>query len=298
MVVRYWPGGTPPLNPPALGWIPSPWTPPVAYRQFHEAVSRAQLAAWLPRGRKLLVDISGPRAESAEFAARAGHTVVRVLDAREVRRGAVPQVRARGVWGEASPQVRARGVWGEASPQVGKGHEPGLSRKAPGRLRTVVGDTSRLAFLPDGCVDGVIAGDRALSTHLVAESMVAQIARVLRPGGRVLASVDSLVLGMSVLADQHHWQHLADLPHAEVVLIPWADGTITRCYGPDQLRELFAGAGLTISWMRPLTVFSQSTVTHLLRRDPDSLPRLVSAEMRARADEATGSQLVVSAHKP
>lgn len=285
MVVRYWPGGTPPLNPPALGWIPSPWTPPVAYRQFHEAVSRAQLAAWLPRGRKLLVDISGPRAESAEFAARAGHTVVRVLDAREVRRGTVPLVRARGVWGEASPQVR-------------KEHEPDLPRKAPGRLRTVVGDTSRLAFLPDGCVDGVIAGDRALSTHLVAESMVAQITRVLRPGGRVLASVDSLVLGMSVLADQHHWSHLADLPHAEVVLIPWADGTITRCYGPDQLRELFAGAGLTISWMRPLTVFSQSTVTHLLRRDPDSLPRLVSAEMRARADEATGSQLVVSAHKP
>lgn len=273
MVVRYWPGGTPPLNPPALGWIPSPWTPPVAYRQFHEAVSRAQLAAWLPRGRKLLVDISGPRAESAEFAARAGHTVVRVLDAREVR-------------GNASSQV------------IKKLHEPDLSRKAPGRLRTVVGDTSRLAFLPDGCVDGVIAGDRALSTHLVAESMVAQITRVLRPGGRVLASVDSLVLGMSVLADQHHWPHLADLPHAEVVLIPWADGTITRCYGPDQLRELFAGAGLTISWMRPLTVFSQSTVTHLLRRDPDSLPRLVSAEMRARADEATGSQLVVSAHKP
>ena len=259
MVVRYWPGGTPPLNPPALGWIPSPRTPPVAYRQFHEAVSRAQLAAWLPRGHKLLVDISGPHAESAEFAARAGHTVVRVLE---------------------------------------KWQDPDPARHPPGRLRTVVGDTSRLAFLPDGCVDGVIAGDRALSTHLVAESMVAQIARVLRPGGRVLASVDSLVLGMSVLADQHHWPHLADLPHAEVVLVPWADGTITRCYGPDQLRELFAGAGLTVSWMRPLTVFSQSAVTHLLGRDPDSLPRLVSAELRARADEATGSQLLVSALKP
>ncbi len=258
MVVRYWPGGTTPLNPPALGWIPSPRTPPAAYQRFHEAVSRAQLASWLPRGNKLLVDISGPRAESAEFAARAGHTVVRVLE---------------------------------------KWHDPDPARQSAGRLTTLVGDTSKLAFLADGCVDGVIAGDRALSTHLVAEPMVAQIARVLRPGGRVLASVDSLVLGMSVLADQHQWPHLADLPHAEVVLVPWADGTITRCYGPDQLRDLFAGAGLTVSWMRPLTVFSQSTVTHLLGLDPDSLPRLVRAELRARADEATGSQLVVSARK-
>ena len=66
---------------------------------------------------------------------------------------------------------------------------------------------------------------------------------MLRPGGRVLACVDSLMLGMAVLAEQHHWAHLVDLPHAEVVLVPWPDGTITRCYGLDQARELFAGRG-------------------------------------------------------
>ena len=40
------------------------------------------------------------------------------------------------------------------------------------------------------------------------------------------------MLGMAILAEQHRWAHLTDLPHAEVVLIPWPDGTITRCFGP------------------------------------------------------------------
>ena len=160
-----------------------------------------------------------------------------------------------------------------------------------------MGDSSRLTFLPDGCADDVIAEDRALSTHLAAEAMIAEIARVLRPAGRVLACVDSLVLGMAVLADQHHWAHLVDLPHAEVVLVPWPDGTITRCYGPDQARELFSGAGLTVNWIRPRTVFSESMVTHVLRRDPASLPKLVRAELAARSDESLGAQLVISASK-
>ena len=113
----------------------------------------------------------------------------------------------------------------------------------PGRIIQVIADSSRLTFLGDGCADGIIADDRALSVHLAAEAMIAEIARVLRPAGRVIACVDSLVLGMAVLADQHHWAHLVDLPNAEVVLVPWPDGRITRCYGPDQARELFTGAG-------------------------------------------------------
>jgi hypothetical protein len=90
----------------------------------------------------------------------------------------------------------------------------------PGKIVRVIADSSRLTFLGDGCADGVIADDRALSVHLAAEAMIAEIARVLRPAGRVIACVDSLVLGMAVLADQHHWAHLVDLPHAEVVLVP------------------------------------------------------------------------------
>jgi hypothetical protein len=239
-----------------------------AYWRFHEAVTRARLVAWLPqpagqgKRQRLLVDVSGPRADSAEIAAMAGHTVLRVLDVEP-----------------ANPPAR------------------------PGRMRTMVGDTAQLDFLPTACADGVIAADRTLSTHLAAEPMVAEIARILRPGGRVLACVDSLVLGMAVLADQHRWAHLVDLPHAEVVLVPWPDGTITRCYGPDQLHELFASAGLIVNWVRPLTVFSQSMVTYALRRRPGSMAALVRAELSAQPDEglpdeALGAQLMVSACKP
>jgi hypothetical protein len=232
-----------------------------AYWQFHEAVTRAQLTEWLPTGRHLLVDVSGPRAPGAELAAKAGHTVLRVVEP-----------------GREGPPPRAPGQ--------------------RGRIFQVIADSSRLTFLGDGCADGVIADDRALSVHLAAESMIAEIARVLRPAGRVIACVDSLVLGMAVLADQHHWAHLVDLPHAEVVLVPWPDGRITRCYGPDQARELFTGAGLRVNWIRSRTVLSESMVTHWLRRDPGGLPKLIQAELAARSDESLGAQLVISASKP
>ena len=106
----------------------------------------------------------------------------------------------------------------------------------PGAVVPLIADPSRLVVPARRLRGCVIAEDRALSTQLAAEAMIAEIARVLRPGGRVLACVDSLMLGMSVLGADH-WAHLVDLPHAEVVLVPWPDGTITRCYGPDQARE-------------------------------------------------------------
>ncbi len=253
------------------------------YWQFHEAVTRAQLASWLPSGRRTLVDISGPRASGAELAAAVGHTVLRVI-APAGPGGHPPGTGGRG----------GRGGLGEkVSPQ-----ERGVPGGRPPGPILLIADASRLSFLRDDCADGVIAEDRALSMQLAAETMIAEIARILRPGGRVLACVDSLVLGMAVLADQHHWAQLVDVPHAEVVLVPWPDGTITRCYGPDQARELFTGAGLRVDWIRPRTVFSESMVTHLLRRDPRGLPKLVQAELAAAADESLGAQLVISAAKP
>jgi hypothetical protein len=228
-----------------------------AYWQFHDAVAQAQLLAWLPRGQHVIVDVSGPRAPAGELAAMAGHRVLRVLD------------------GPSGPRAD----------------------DAPSTLVPVVADPSGLSFLADECADDVLAEDRSLSTRLAAETMTAEIARILRPGGRVLACVDSLVLGMAVLADQNHWAHLVDLPQAEVVLVPWPDGSITRCYGPDQARELFTGAGLTVNWIRPRTVFSESMVTHVLRREPGSLAKLVRAELAARSDESLGAQLIISASK-
>ncbi len=54
--------------------------PAEGYPRFHAAVALAQLTSWLPGGRRLLIDISGPGARTAEVAARAGHSVLRVID--------------------------------------------------------------------------------------------------------------------------------------------------------------------------------------------------------------------------
>jgi len=238
--------------------------PAEGYPRFHAAVALAQLTSWLPGGRRFLIDISGPGARAAEVAARAGHSVLRVIE---------PPSPAEPSSSEAGPGPRARWC-------------------------TVTADGTGLEFLADGCADGVIAEDRTLSRHLAAEELVAEVARVLRPGGQLLACVDSLTYGMGVLAEQHRWPHLVDVPNADVVLIPWPDGTITRCYGAEQLRELFTGAGLRVNWIRPRTVLSPDTVSYLLARDPSRFADLVDAELRARSDDSVGTQLIAACVKP
>ena len=252
----------------------APDTDPAAdYSRFRAAVARAQLSAWLPAQPRLIVDISGPGAGAAEVAARAGHTVLRVVE---------PGTKA-----TPAPPAPASGARVARRKPAGR----------PGRLCTVAADGCRLEFLADGCADGVIAEDRTLSRHLAAESLVGEIARVLRPGGEVLACVDSLTFGMALLAEQHRWPHLVDVPNADVVLVPLLDGAITRCYGAEQLRELFTGNGLEVSWIRPRTVFSPQTVSYLLAHDPGSFGALVKAELRARSDDSVGAQLITCARR-
>jgi SAM-dependent methyltransferase len=236
------------------------------YWRFHQAVATAQLASWLPAGQSVLVDISGPQARCAAQAARAGHNVLRVSS------------------GDAPGD----------DPPTGPRRWPGQG----GMVHTVTADPGNLQFLADASVDGVIADDRALSRYIAAEYLAAEIARVLRPGGRLLASVDSHVLGMAVLAEQRHWAELTDLPSADVLLIPWQDGTFTRCYGAAHLRDLCAEAGLKPGVIRPRTVLSPSMVARVLRRDPSAMGRLVRAELTADADESFGIQLVITARKP
>ena len=251
-----------------------------AYWRFQRAVVAAQLQAWLPSRGRILIDISGPQSSVASQAAAAGYAVVQVMP----RLPAAPGRPA----AELLAPDRPAGS-GAARPEVAR-LPPARSvhrrRVAPGRLVRVVADSANLAFLADGSVDGVIADDGALSRHLMAEDVAAEIARVLRPGGQLLACVDSLVLGMSILAEQHHWAELTDLPQAEVVLVPWPDGHITRCFGPEQLVNLLTEAGLEVSWIRPRTVLSPSMVDHVLRKDPSAIMRLVRAELAAGAGEA------------
>lgn len=236
------------------------------YWRFHRAVATAQLASWLPAGRQLLADISGPQGRAAAQAAKAGHRVLRVIT-----RDAL---------------------------DAGPAHPHHQRQRTGGTITTITADPGSLGFLADGCVDGVIADDRALSRYIAAEYLAAEIARVLRPGGRLIASVDSLVLGMAALAEQRHWAELTDLPGAEVLLIPWQDGTFTRCYGAQHLRDLCLEAGLKPGTIRPRTVLAPSVVSRVLRREPGAIRRLVQAELTAGADESFGIQLVVTARKP
>ncbi len=223
--------------------------PLTSYWQFRRAVARAQLAEWLPPPRQLLVDISGPGSTSSGQAAACGHTVIRVIQ-----------------------------------PRQAAAHNPARPRHRPGVVVPVVAERASLAFLAADCADAVIAEDGALSGQLMAEDLAADIARVLRPGGKLLASVDSLVLGMAILAEQRCWAGLTDLPHAEVVLIPWPDGTITRCFGVSQFRDLLTEAGLEVCWIRPRTVLSPPLVEHVLRGNPGAIARLVRAELAAGQD--------------
>jgi SAM-dependent methyltransferase len=166
------------------------------------------------------------------------------------------------------------------------------------RALPVIADLTSLDFLSSGSFDAVVAEGRILSRHLVTEELMAGISRVLRPGGRVLLSVDSLVLGMAMLAEQNYWAHLSSVPRSDVVLVPWPDGSITRCFGVDHLRELLTDCGMEVEWVRPRTSLSPSTVEHVLGGSPQALSRLVRAELTAPlTDEPVGIHLVASAIK-
>jgi SAM-dependent methyltransferase len=232
------------------------------YWTFYRAVADAQLTRWLPRRPSRVLDVSGGHGHSAGHAAAAGHAVLEVRD----------------------PEHSGRPAPGAA-----------LEHRAGGTV-PVIGDSGRLGYLADASVDAVIAENRVLSRHLATETTIAEIARVLRPGGRVLLCVDSLTLGMALLAERNYWAHLSDVPSAEVVLVPWPDGTITRSFSAHQLRELLADAGLEVEWIRPRTALSPSTVEHVLAESPRALPRLVRTELNARqSDESLGIHLLASA---
>lgn len=250
------------------------------YWTFYWAVADAQLTRWLPRRPSRLLDLSGGDGRCAGRAAEAGHSVLEVRD-----------------------PLLERTAPDDAWCPPGDGHAPGDGHPAgDGRSAAtipVLGDSGTLTFLDDASVDAVVAENRVLSRHLATEETVAEITRVLRPGGRVLLCVDSLTLGMALLAERNYWAHLSDVPSAEVVLVPWPDGTITRCFGVEQLRELLAGAGLEVEWIRPRTVLSPSTVEHVLGRSPRALSRLVRTELNAPpGDDSPGIHLLASAVAP
>lgn len=172
----------------------------------------------------------------------------------------------------------------------------------PGRLLPLVADSRSLDWLRAGSVDLVLAESRALSMCLATEVTVEQLVRVLRPGGRLLLAVESLMLGLARLAEQGRWAELADAPSADVVLVPADDGTLTRCFWPEELQSLLVDAGLEVDWVRPRTVLSPATVERALSQGgAAALRTLVTTEValaREREGESIGLHLLASARKP
>ena len=233
------------------------------YAEFLRAVVAAQLAAWLPDERCRILDLSGTDVEIAGQAADLGHDVVRLL--RD---------------GERALPVR---------------------RGAAGTLAGVVADPTDLGWCAADSVDVVLAEGGAMSTCLATEVTVAHIARILRPGGRALICVDSLLRGCAALAEAGRWAELSDVPAADVVLVPRADGSLRRCFSPEDLRGLLTDAGLVVEWVRPRTVLPAGQVEATVAADPSRLPALVRTEVALatqRQDESVGTMLVAAASRP
>jgi hypothetical protein len=168
------------------------------------------------------------------------------------------------------------------------------------RVSSVLADPRALGWLLDGCLDAVVAESRTLS--LATEITAFDLARVLRPGGRLLLVVESLLTGLARLAHQGRWAELADVPSADVVLVPAEDGTISRCFWPDELSGLLTDAGLEVEWVRPRSVLTPPTVEQALASGgEEALRAMVRTEQRLAVDrqgEAVGLHLVASAVKP
>ena len=237
------------------------------YDLFYAEVAARQLADWLPSTPTTVLDLSGGCGTFTVLMLDAGHDVVRAVADR--RLGVDTRVR----------------------------HPNGQG----GRLHQVAADTRDLRWVATDSVDAILAESRALSFSLLAEDTVTEMTRALRPGGRLLLCVDSLVLGLARLAEQGRWAELADAPSADVVLVPYLDGTITRCFWPEELRALLEETGLTVEWIRPRSVLSKEAVVRALASDRSALPTLVRTEVALAADregESVGIHLLASAVKP
>lgn len=175
--------------------------------------------------------------------------------------------------------------------------DPAVAR--PGVSRVMV-ESGTLDWARTASVDAVVAEGMAMSHALATEVTVDQLHRVLRPGGRLLVSVESLVAGLSQLAEHARWAELADVPSADVVLVPEDDGRVSRCFWPEELTTMLETAGFEVDWVRPRAVIAPAVVSAVLDADPGGMPELVETELtlaRRRAGESLGSRLVASARR-
>ena len=167
-------------------------------------------------------------------------------------------------------------------------------------LTTVQADPLSLEWIQESSLDAVVAEGSALSLCLAMEETARALALRLRPGGRLLLVVDSYITGLARLADQGRWAELADVPFADVVLVPTDDGGMSRCFWPAELRELLVAASLEVEWVQPRTHVTPSVAERVLREGgPGALQTLVASEHRlaSQGHGDGGIHLVASARR-
>lgn len=116
-------------------------------------------------------------------------------------------------------------VAGVVSAMAGNGEIP-----VPGRGTCTCGDATALPY-PDGCFDRIVAAEVLEHIH-TDEAAIAELARVLRPGGTIAVTVPAW------LAERICWL-LSEDYHA-----PAAPGGHVRIYTRSVLRSRLRGAGL------------------------------------------------------
>jgi len=233
------------------------------FEGFRGEVASRQLTEWLPHEPIHILDISRDSHRLLQPMLAGGHHVVHV-----------------------DTEIR--------QPDIAR--EPGT-----GSLSIVHADRLALDWLPEESVDAIVAEGGTLSEALAAEVTLEHLFQLLRPGGRLLASVDSLVAGLGRLADAGKWAELADVPAADVVLVPEDEGRVSRCFWPEELHGMLTGAGFSVEWIRPRTVLAEETVAHALESDRTRLDALVTTELALelqRQGESVGRELVTSARRP
>lgn len=242
--------------------IGGPASGPDLIEQFMRDVATRTLIEWLPAEPARILDLSRDSKALLRPMLEAGHAVI-----------------------HANGQTRR--------PDIAR--HPGS-----GSLTIVQADRLALDFLRDASVDALVAEGGTLSESLAAEVTLEQMHRVLRPGGRLLLSVDSLVAGLGRLADAGRWAELADVPAADVVLIPEPGGRVSRCFWPEELSGMLSAAGFAVNWIRPRSVLAEDTVVRALQEETARLEALVLTEIALefqRQGESVGRRLVASARR-
>jgi hypothetical protein len=253
-----------PSSVPALPFSAGTTTDGQLIDQFVAEVRARHLSEWLPAEPSVILDLSLECPGLLGLMIDAGHTVV-----------------------HADVQSRR--------PDIAR------SDSSDGRLLQVQADPLVPEWIADESLDAIVAEGCTLSSALAAELTLERLCAALRPGGRLLLCVDSLVAGLSHLAETGRWAELADVPAADVVLIPGESGRITRCFWPEELSGILAAAGLTVEWIRPRAVLTDETLVRALRQDAHQLDSLVATELALevrRQSESIGTQLLVSARRP